>query len=505
MINFSYWKSWTYLVAGVTGMLMILACHSPYDDSNYIYINTQADFDKYKDFEFKPGTVILFNMNGEFEGQFAPRGSGTEERPIRVTGYDAETGKVFWENMLKKPVIHGRGLVNAPFYLFNNQFWEINNLEITNSNGSTDDQGDLRGIHVVAKDVGTMKHVVIRYCYVHDVNGKVGGKQRGGIHFNVYGDSIKTKFDDVLIESNVVKDVGGVGIANQSSWPGIKSPDYYPWTNLVIRNNHVERTGRNGIIVRYSINPLVEYNTLAFNSRYSTGHSVFNFNTIGCVVQFNEAYGNTSSNPDDIDHGGFDADYNSQGTIIQYNYSHDNNWFCGIMRRGVNTDITIRYNISQNELLGAYLYGFPQETGVEDVKVYNNVHFFGKGKGNRIFVKAGKFRTPTQTTFQNNIFYFSEPAEWGFEPDSTCSFSHNIFYNVPPRGENAVTADPLFVKPGIVGSNVDMRNREIFSGYRLQTNSPALRAGATIRHHAGFDFLGNPINGNIPDIGAIQH
>src|SRR5690606_41575542 len=88
--------------------------------------------------------------------------------------------------MLKKPVIHGRGLVNAPFYLFNNQFWEINNLEITNSNGSTDDQGDLRGIHVVAKDVGTMKHVVIRYCYVHDVNGKVGGKQRGGIHFNVY-------------------------------------------------------------------------------------------------------------------------------------------------------------------------------------------------------------------------------------------------------------------------------------------------------------------------------
>jgi len=232
---------------------------------------------------------------------------------------------------------------------------------------------------------------------------------------------------------------------------------------------------------------------------------VFNFNTIGCVVQFNEAYGNTSSNPDDIDHGGFDADYNSQGTIIQYNYSHDNNWFCGIMRRGVNTDITIRYNISQNELLGAYLYGFPQETGVEDVKVYNNVHFFGKGKGNRIFVKAGKFRTPTQTTFQNNIFYFSEPAEWGFEPDSTCSFSHNIFYNVPPRGENAVTADPLFVKPGIVGSNVDMRNREIFSGYRLQTNSPALRAGATIRHHAGFDFLGNPINGNIPDIGAIQH
>src|SRR5690606_2391874 len=143
-------------------------------------------------------------------------------------------------------------------------------------------------IYVVAEDAGIVNNITIKNCYVHDVNGKVGGKMRGGIHVHVLGDRVKTKFHKLIIDNNVVKHVGGVGIGNQSSWPKIDQDDYYPWTKFVIRNNHVEHTGRNGIIVRYSIDPLVEYNVLAFNSRYSTGHSVFNFNTIGCIVQYNE-------------------------------------------------------------------------------------------------------------------------------------------------------------------------------------------------------------------------
>ena len=53
------------------------------------------------------------------------------------------------------------------------------------------------------------------------MNGHVGGKWKGGIHLHVIGDSIRTKFHQVLIEDNVIKDVGGVGIGNQSSWRDI--------------------------------------------------------------------------------------------------------------------------------------------------------------------------------------------------------------------------------------------------------------------------------------------
>jgi hypothetical protein len=297
-------------------LLIIFGSCSPenQEDNPVVYINSQADFDAQKNAEFAAGTHILFASGKIFNGQFAPSGSGTKDQPIRLTAYDPETEEVFWDPIETKPIINGGGAVNSPFYLYNGEYWEINNLELTNTNGSDDDQGDLRGIYIVSEDAGIMHDVSIRNCYIHDVNGKVEGKQRGGIHVHVKGDSIPTKFHNLVIEDNVVKNVGGVGIGNTSSWGSIHSSDYFPWTKFVIRGNRVEHTGRNGIIARVGLGLVVEYNVLANNSRYSTGHSVFNFNTVDCIMQYNEAYGNTGE-PGDIDHGGFDADYNARGTI----------------------------------------------------------------------------------------------------------------------------------------------------------------------------------------------
>jgi hypothetical protein len=385
--------------------------------------------------------------------------------------------------------------------LYNGQHWEINNLEITNTDGSDSDQGLLKGIYVVAEDFGIVNNISIRNCYVHNVNGKVGGKWHGGIHVHVIGDSIKTKVHQLLIENNVIRDVGGVGIGNQSSWRDIDTERYYAWTEFIIRGNFIERTGRNSIILRNAINPLIEYNVAAASSRFDTGHSIVNFNTTNCVVQYNEAYGNIGP-ANENERGGFDADYKSRGTIIQYNYSHDNNWFCGIMRRGINSNITIRYNISQNELLGCYLYGFPTEYGLKDVKVYNNIHYFGKGKGNRIFVEGGRVRVPIETEFKNNIFYFEEEAEWGFEPDSTCNFENNLFFNVEPKGENAIVGDPLFVNPDSGGTNIDMTAPNRLSGYKLKGGSPAIGAGKSIENNGGKNFGGNSLP-DVPNIGAF--
>lgn len=481
----------------------IVSCsNEKQQDTSTIYINNQADFDAYKNSEFPPGTLILFAAGKSFNGQFAPTGSGTKENPIKVSPYDPESGNIFWDDIDNKPIINGHGLVNSPFYLFNGQFWEINNLELTNTNGSDEDQGDLRGIYILAENTGIMEDVVVRNCYVHDVNGKVAGKKRGGIHVHVKGDSIKTKFHNLLIENNVIKNVGGVGIGNTSSWGSIHSSDYFPWTNFIIRGNRVEHTGRNGIIARVGINQIVEYNLLAYNSRYSTGHSVFNFNTVGCIMQYNEAYGNTGE-PGDIDHGGFDVDYNARGTIVQYNYSHDNNWFCGIMRK-FNRDITIRYNISLNERLGAYMYGFPWEDNARAIWVYNNIHYFKAGLNASIFASPGRVRTPRYTYFYNNIFYFEDAGTWGVEPDSTCEFSNNLFFNVEPKGKNPVIGDPLFVNAGIVPADINMIDPGRLSGYMLKDNSPCINTGIVLHDNGGIDFWGNPLGTESIDIGAHE-
>ena len=472
-------------------------------DQLTFYINTQEDFNKWSNFKFPAGAKVLFAAGKTFKGQFELRGSGTENSPNLAAVYDEQTGRTITEWTDNKPAIHGEGKVISAIKLIDGNFWEINNLEVSNTNGTKGNQGKLLGINVVSTDVGLVQNITIKNCYVHHVNGEVGGKETGGIHVYVLGNVTKTKYDNLIIENNVISHVGGVGIANQSSWGSINTDDYFPWTNFIIRGNKVEYTGRNGIIVRYAQNPIVEYNKVAFSSRFDTGHSIFNFNTVDCIVQYNEAYGNTSNNPDDIDHGGFDADYNSRGTIIQYNYSHDNNWFCGIMRRPYNTDITIRYNISQNELLGAFLYGFPTEKGVKDVKIYNNTCYFGKGKGIRVFVEAGKIRIPTETSFWNNIFYFEDTAEWGFEPDETCVFENNLYYNLIPKGKNAITGDPLFINPGSGGTDIDMTDPNRLAGYHLQKESPAINTGKTVQENGFFDFQGNHIVGK-PDLGAFE-
>lgn len=484
-------------------IITIISCsNEKQKDNSTIYINNQADFDKYKNSKFPPGTRILFASGKSFNGQFAPLGSGTKENPIKVTAYDPESDNLYWDDIDNKPIINGHGKVNSPFYLYNGQFWEINNLELTNTNGTDEDQGNLRGIYILAENTGIMEDVIVRNCYVHDVNGKVAGKQRGGIHVHVTGESVKTKFHNLLIENNVIKNVGGVGIGNTSSWGSINSKDFFPWTNFIIRGNRVEHTGRNGIIARVGLNQIVEYNVLAYNSRYSTGHSVFNFGTVGCIMQYNEAYGNTGD-LGDIDHGGFDADYNARGTIIQYNYSHDNNWFCGIMRK-FNRDIKIRYNISLNERLGAYMYGFPWVDNARGVCVYNNTHYFRAGVNASPVASPAKERIPINTTFCNNIFYFEDSCSWAVAPDHTCELSGNLFYNILPKGENYLTTDPMFENPGALGTDVDMQDPLRLSGYQLKDKSPCLNAGISIDDNGGKDFWGNPLGTEAIDIGAYE-
>lgn len=469
-----------------------------------VYINNQADFDKYKNREFTPGSKILFAKGETFIGQFSPSGSGTQDNPIIVSAYDPQTKEIYNEGIEDKPVVNANGKTVSAFYLMNAAFWSISNLEITNDNpAGKDNNVNWRGIDIRAKDAGVIENIIIRNNYIHDVATGLAGKTRGAIFISVSGQQKKTKFHHVRIENNQIENVGGIGISNQSSWGDITDTNYYPWTDVIIRGNNIQYTGRNAIILRSSKDAVIEYNRIGYSSRYDRGNSIFNINTIGCIMQYNEVYGNTGG-IDDADRGGFDADFNSENTIIQYNYSHGNHWFCSIMRK-YNKGVTIRYNISQNDLLGAYFYGFPGETGAEDVKIYNNTHYFGAGKGTEVFVSAGKVRTPIQTHFLNNILYFTDEGRWSNLPDGSCTVEKNLFYNFKDDSKNGLIADPLFVDPGKGKTDIDRNNGEPLSGYQLQEISPAIDAGMDVTDHGSKDFGGNTLYNDLADIGAYEY
>ena len=56
------------------------------------------------------------------------------------------------------------------FHLLNQQYWEINNLEVTNKKSAL---GDDRGISINGQNGGTLNHIYVRNCFVHDVTGQV--------------------------------------------------------------------------------------------------------------------------------------------------------------------------------------------------------------------------------------------------------------------------------------------------------------------------------------------
>ena len=383
----------------------------------------------------------------------------------------------------------------------------MNGLEITNTDGTDNDQGNLFGIYILAKGTeGVYRHIYVDNCYIHDVNGRVAGKGRGGIHVHVK-DCESASFHDLRLTNNRIVRVGGVGIGNSSSCGHIEFREkdtisHNLWTKVYVAGNFIDKTGRNNIIARVSKDAVYEYNTLANSSRYDTGHSIFCFHTNGIRIQHNEAYGNLGE--EGQDRGGYDADYNCTNTFIQYNYSHDNMWFCGIMKRR-NRNVVIRYNVSQNDRKGIYFYGFERNREAQNVQIYNNTHYIRKGLNVSVFPEG---RTPINSLFQNNIFCFEGRGTWGDNAAGVNTFfRNNVYFNISvhPSEARPIVDDPLFVQPGLAGTDIDLRTMVSLGGYRLKSTSPCIDAGVPIAIPGGVrDLFGSEVKEESPDIGAVE-
>ena len=112
---------------------------------------------------FQPGDQILFKAGSRYRGQFKPQGSGTirdgKVVPIVVGMYGEGP----------KPRIDGEGEVLDTVLLRNVEYWDVQDLEITNL-GKTR-QPWRTGVHLLVDGFGAMHHIHLRRLFVHDVNG----------------------------------------------------------------------------------------------------------------------------------------------------------------------------------------------------------------------------------------------------------------------------------------------------------------------------------------------
>lgn len=457
--------------------------------------------------EFQPGDRILFRTGSQFYGRFHPLGSGTAEAPITIDIYD---GDAVGAEAGERAAIHGEGKYTHVIFLENMEYWNINNLEITNQ--GTDHNSLRAGVNVEISRPGVYNGIHLNNLFVHDVTGTLTGKDKrnGGIYFAVNADKAAiegetARFNDILIENCYVRDVSRTGISvgwsamgtEMNGYGGIipqDMQDKYFHTNVVIRNNYVQRAGGDGIVPMFCISPLIEYNVADScsqntadnpNAMYNAG--IWPWRCEDALFQFNEVFG-TKLNGDGQ---AFDCDF-SRGTIYQYNYSHDNEGGFMLVCQGESLDSIIRYNVSQNDGRSLFML-----SNTNEAVFYNNTFIVSDAD-----IDSGHGGS---ATMYNNIFYFTGEAgnkNWG----SNTRYNNNLYYGFSnlPTDPAKIVGDPGFVDPGKGGTgSLGAPAIDTLGGYRLTAGSLAVNAGRNIRENGGRDYEGNALDA-LTDIGAFE-
>jgi hypothetical protein len=434
---------------------------------------------------FHPGDQILFKADSRYVGQLAPRGSGTEDRPIRIGKYGSGA----------LPRIDGQGVVLDTVLLRNVEFWNVEDLEITNL--GTNRVPWRTGVGVVADNFGKMRGIHLRRLFVHDVNGDLRKSHEGcGIYFETRGRRGGSHFDDLLIENCHVLRTDRNGIC-QRNGSGPRS------VGVVIRGNRLEDIGGDGIKTWGSDAPLIEHNVLRGGRMRCEDHAagIWPFDCDDALIQFNEVSGVRGTK----DGQAFDADYRCRRSVFQYNYSHDNEGgfilVCG-PGHSYNEDTIIRYNISQNDGVNtARVFHFGG--GSSNTLVYNNTIYIGTNQDVPL-LEFGSWDGghPTDAKFFNNLFYVEGRVSYKWGSAIRPTFRNNVFFGqhaeLPPD-PLAVTNRPSLRQAGSGGDGFGS-----LKGYQ-PADATAFPRGQIIPKHGGRDFFGHPVSPNRPpSIGAVE-
>ncbi|MGV8092348.1 MAG: right-handed parallel beta-helix repeat-containing protein [Mangrovibacterium sp.] len=362
--------------------------------------------DKVNSTVFSPGDSLMFASDGVWVGPLKPKGSGHPAAPIVISSYG--NGRL--------PLIIGKGITGQGVVcLYNQSYWEISNLEITNDTKEYDDR---RGVEIIAENYGTARHIHIKNLRIHHIKGIPGNdskaKRTAGIFISVTDDREKpTRFDNILIDGCTIHDVVNEGIVLNhekfefSGYPGEGSWDVRKFTNVSIRNNVIYNISKNAMIIRMTEGGIIEHNVCFETATLGTGNTIFSRNVKGTLFQYNEGFLNKSH-----DHDGsfYDPDLNSPGTVWQYSYSHDNAqgllWLC---TKEKDSDIIVRDNISENDhgFLVYFNYAFT------DVAVYRNIFYAGKSVCPYLLRENPKNRHH-HISFRDNLVY-NESKRFVFE------------------------------------------------------------------------------------------
>jgi hypothetical protein len=379
--------------------------HSPWNDLATVNAAT-----------FEPADIIKFRRGTACRGSLSPHGSGTKGAVIRITAYG--------EGL--RPRIIAPSSAEESFHLFNQQYWDIDSLDLAG--------GGTYGVFI-SGDTGILHHIHLSNLDVHDViGGPVKHKESGLV--SISPSSSNEHFDDVLVD--------GVSAWNTNQWVGILvgggNVGYPPeddWnSNVIIRNSSIHDVQGDGIVLfrvrKGLIDSTVAWNTgMQVTESIGTPNAIWTWMCTDCIVRNSEAYLTDSPG---VDGGAFDIDYGNTRNSVIDNYGHDTQGYCiAVFGAGfVTHESVVRGNLCINngrsprmaKYQGAMFLLSWNGGSIDGLTVQDNTIYYRPFEDSAVIVNDAKIKTGT-ATFQNNIIYSTSP--WMVRSNEFLDFTKNRY------------------------------------------------------------------------------
>ena len=318
-----------------------------------------------------PGDSVWFQANQTFKGNLTLSGVDTDavDKPITFGSYgdgratiDAGTGAGFFAK--------NRG-----------------GVQIVDLNFVGTEQNNSSGIWLV----NTLpEHEKLAHIRIDRV--EVSGFKQAGIGITAQPiDGGWSGFSDVKITHANVHDNGDVGISSIGAWnpekEGYSHTDIYVGNCRVYRNVGIPGKGShtgNGIVLAQVDGATIEHCEVFENGRLNDCKvggpvGIWTWDSNRVLIQFNESHHNRTGSSKDG--GGFDLDGGVRNSIVQYNYSHDNDGAGYLLAQFEGAKAfhnnVIRYNISENDgrknsYGGIHLWSIGASGGIRNTTIYRN-------------------------------------------------------------------------------------------------------------------------------------
>jgi len=452
--------------------------------------------------KFLPGDIILFEGGRTFSGglYFDATDRGTPSAPIIIGSYG-----------------NGEATINSGssygMYVYNTAGFKISNLVFKGSGRTTN---NMAGIFFYMDRGNT------RLDFVHIDGVEVYGYKGSGV---MIGSDNKTGgYDNVKVTNSSLHDNGVAGISSYAQ--GISHRNFYLANNKVFNNPGVPEERRihtgSGIMLGGVDGAVIEY-CEAYNNGWLNGWDgggpvgIWAYDSNEIIIQHNESHHNKTGTTKDG--GGFDLDGGVTNSVMQYNYSHDNDGAGYLLAQYSGApamkNLVIRYNISENDgrknsNAGILLWATNSSGGMQNVDIYNNTVYLSpasNGSPTGIFVSTGYI---TNAKVRNNIIQatgglqlvralantdirFENNAYWSSGNDLNIYWTGTT-YNSLEKWRNAtkqeilngksvgVFTNPELSNPGKGGTIGNPGQLQSLAAYKLKAGSDIIGAGLNLKN-----------------------